>query len=248
VNPTRSPKANAAILFSHASNGVLKAVVLSHENIQANRFQVATLVAFNSRDVVVAPLPLHIPLSLTMSVLHPLFSGIKLNFYPFPQHYRIVPEIIYEMNATLFFVNEPFTSAYAHHANPECFYNLRMVFSVRDGSEKGVRQYWQEKFGIRILETWGAPEVTSILMMNTPLRNKQGTLGRFLPGVEYKLEAVPGIENGGRLWVAGPQVAQGYLLSDTPGKFHPFTNGWFDTGKIVSIDDEGFVSEYSPTN
>jgi len=62
-----------------------------------------------------------------------------------------------------------------------------------------------------------------------------------VPDVSYRLEAVTGIEKGGRLFVKGPNIMLGYLMSDNPGVLLPPPDGWHDTGDIVEVDDEGFV-------
>jgi acyl-[acyl-carrier-protein]-phospholipid O-acyltransferase/long-chain-fatty-acid--[acyl-carrier-protein] ligase len=100
---------------------------------------------------------------------------------------------------------------------------------------------WSERFGVRIFEGYGATETAPALTMNTPMFNKPGTVGRFLPGVEWRVEPVPRIDRGGRLWVRGGNIMLGYYLSDRPGELQPPPEGWYDTGDIVEVDAEGFV-------
>jgi acyl-[acyl-carrier-protein]-phospholipid O-acyltransferase/long-chain-fatty-acid--[acyl-carrier-protein] ligase len=71
---------------------------------------------------------------------------------------------------------------------------------------------------------------------------KAGTVGRLLPAIEARLDEVPGIEEGGRLYIRGPNVMAGYFLASEPGKLQPPEDGWHDTGDIVTIDDAGFVT------
>jgi acyl-[acyl-carrier-protein]-phospholipid O-acyltransferase/long-chain-fatty-acid--[acyl-carrier-protein] ligase len=77
---------------------------------------------------------------------------------------------------------------------------------------------------------------------NTPMFNKFGTVGRLLPGMTAKLEKVEGVEEGGRLYIKGPNVMLGYVHTDRPGVLDPPPEGWHDTGDIVTIDDQGFVA------
>jgi acyl-[acyl-carrier-protein]-phospholipid O-acyltransferase/long-chain-fatty-acid--[acyl-carrier-protein] ligase len=60
--------------------------------------------------------------------------------------------------------------------------------------------------------------------------------------MESRLEPVPGIEEGGRLSVRGPNVMLGYLRAENPGVLEKLPDGWHDTGDIVTIDPAGFIA------
>ena len=62
-----------------------------------------------------------------------------------------------------------------------------------------------------------------------------------MPGLEVALEDVPGIDQGGRLHVRGPNIMAGYIRNDTPGVVVPPDDGWHDTGDIATIDEDGFI-------
>lgn len=236
-----NPDGAAVVLFTSGSEGVPKGVVLSHANLQANRFQLASRVDFGSTDIVFNALPVFHSFGLTGATILPLLSGIRIFFYPSPLHYRIVPELVYETNATIVFGTDTFLSGYAKFAHPYDFYAVRYVFAGAEKLKDETRRVWSEKYGVRILEGYGATETAPVISANTPMQNRAGTVGRIMPGMNWKLEPVPGVDDGGRLVVHGPNVMKGYLLADKPGKLVPPEDGWYDTGDIVSMDDEGYL-------
>ncbi len=235
----------AVVLFTSGSEGTPKGVVLSHANLLANREQLAARVDFSAQDTILNALPLFHSFGLTAGTLLPLFSGMKTFFYPSPLHYRIVPEMAYDVNATVLFGTNTFLAGYARFAHPYDFYSVRYVFAGAEKLQDETRRVWSEKFGVRIFEGYGATETAPVLTANTPMDYAIGSVGRLMPGIEHKLEPVPGVSDGGRLYVKGPNVMLGYLLHDNPGELvTPATEhgpGWYDTGDIVSIDEAGFV-------
>jgi acyl-[acyl-carrier-protein]-phospholipid O-acyltransferase/long-chain-fatty-acid--[acyl-carrier-protein] ligase len=238
----KNPDSPAFVLFTSGSEGTPKGVVLSHANILANRYQIGARIDIGPNDVIFNALPVFHSFGLTGGTLFPMLSGAKVFFYPSPLHYRIIPELSYDANATVIFGTDTFLSGYAHYGHPYDFYSLRYAFAGAEKLKEETRKLWSEKFGVRIFEGYGATETSPILSVNTPMQSKPGTVGRLVPGIQHKLQEVPGINEGGRLHVTGPNVMLGYLMSTNPGVLIPPKDGWYDTGDIVDIDGEGYIS------
>ncbi len=236
----------AVVLFTSGSEGKPKGVALSHRALISNIAQLRAVIDLSSEDKILNALPVFHSFGLTGGALLPILSGMNLFLYPTPLHYRVIPEIAYDRNCSMMFGTNTFLANYAKHAHPYDFFRLRYVVAGAEKLADSVRELWFEKFGIRILEAYGATETAPGLAINTPMAYRSGTVGQLLPGIEYRLVAVPGIERGGMLHVRGPNLMSGYYRWDAPGQLQPPSSGagpgWYETGDVVSLDEEGFVS------
>ncbi|HEY2529506.1 MAG TPA: acyl-[ACP]--phospholipid O-acyltransferase [Xanthobacteraceae bacterium] len=230
------------ILFTSGTEGLPKGVVLSHRNLLSNVAQCAARIDFGREDKLFNALPVFHSFGFTGGVVLPLIYGVPIYLYPSPLHYRTVPELIYGVCATILFGTDTFLNGYARMANPYDFRSLRYIISGAEPVRESTRQIYLEKFGLRILEGYGVTETSPVLALNTPMFNKFGSVGRPLPGLQAKLEKVDGVDEGGRLQVKGPNVMLGYLRADRPGVLEPPPEGWHDSGDIVSVDEQGFVT------
>ena len=232
----------AVVLFTSGSEGAPKGVVLSHRNILANCAQVASVVDFNPSDRVFNAMPMFHSFGLTAATLLPLLSGVRTFFYPSPLHYRIVPELIYDTDSTICFGTDTFLTGWARFAHPYDFYSVRYIFAGAERVREETRSLYAERFGVRVLEGYGATETAPVIALNTAMHSRPGAAGRLLPGMQTRLEKVEGIAEGERLLVRGPNVMLGYYRASAPSLLEAPPGGWYDTGDIVSVDAEGFVT------
>lgn len=230
----------AVVLFTSGSEGVPKGVELTHGNLLSNIRQLLTVLDVQDDDRFFNCLPMFHSFGLTGATLLPLVRGCYSFVYPSPLHYRVVPTAFYNTDCTVMFGTNTFLNGYARKAHPYDFRNLRFLVAGAEKLQEKTAETWSKKFGVRILEGYGATECSPAITATTPMQPLAGSVGRLLPGMEARLESVPGVDDGGRLFVKGPNVMKGYLNPDANAKFLE-GDGWYDTGDIVSIDEEGFL-------
>ncbi len=249
----RNPQSTdaAVVLFTSGSEGVPKGVELSHRNILANVRQMLAITDLHDGDRIFNCLPLFHSFGLVVGTFLPLVRGMHVFLYPSPLHYRVVPAAVYESNCTVFISTNTFLNGYARKAHPYDFRSLRYLFAAAEKVQEATATLWAQKFGIRILEGYGATECAPCVSLNTPLAPRWGTVGRLLPGMDMKLEPVEGVSDdpalaatglkAGRLFVRGPNVMRGYINADANAVFNSH-GGWYDTGDIVRVDAHGSLT------
>jgi acyl-[acyl-carrier-protein]-phospholipid O-acyltransferase/long-chain-fatty-acid--[acyl-carrier-protein] ligase len=230
----------AVILFTSGSEGDPKGVELTHRNLLANIRQMLAVVDLAERDRFFNSLPLFHSFGLTVGLLLPLIRSVFSFLYLSPLHYRVVPAVVYDLRCTVFFGTNTFLAGYARKAHPYDFRSVRYLFAGAEKLQDSTTTTWMRKFGVRIIEGYGATECSPVVSANTPIHPRYGSAGQFLPGIEHKIEPVEGVAEGGRLFVRGPNIMRGYVNPEPDAKFKAL-RGWYDTGDIASVDDHGFV-------
>jgi acyl-[acyl-carrier-protein]-phospholipid O-acyltransferase / long-chain-fatty-acid--[acyl-carrier-protein] ligase len=239
LSPKSEAQNNEIILFTSGSESKPKGVILTHDNIFANIKQALTVLDLNNKDYFFNPLPMFHSYGLTIGTLLPLFSNIPVFLHPSPVQYKVIPEFIYQEGATALLSTPTFLNGYGRNAHPFMFHSLRYVITGAEKAKDELKHTWLEKFGIRILEGYGATETAPVLSINTPLYNKAGSVGQLLPGIQYHIQPVEGIQRGGTLQIKGPNLMKGYLIHDKG--FIPLED-WYDTGDVVEVDEFGFIT------
>ena len=173
----------AVILFTSGSEGMPKAVVLSHYNLLSNQAQVNTVMDFVPQDCFFNALPLFHSFGLGVGLILPVASGIRTFLYPTPLHFKQIPDMVYDTGASVIFGTDTFLSGYARHATAQDFKSLRYVIAGAEKLKASTRELWLKKHGKRIHEGYGLTETSPALSINTDAYGKEGSVGKLLPGI-----------------------------------------------------------------
>jgi acyl-[acyl-carrier-protein]-phospholipid O-acyltransferase/long-chain-fatty-acid--[acyl-carrier-protein] ligase len=239
-DPEKYAERTAIVLFTSGSEGTPKPVALSFLNVQANTAQVRTALDFYSTDVLVDVMPMFHSFGLCTGTIMPLSAGMPIAVYPTPLHYKKIPQFSYEAKGTVLLGTNTFLAGYAKNADPFDFFEIRYAICGGDKLKESTAKLWLDKFSVQVLEGYGVTECTPVVGVNKRGRNKPGSIGLALARTKTSLAPVEGIEEGGRLIVKGPNIMKGYINTD--GSIVPPPETGYDTGDIVTIDDDGFIT------
>jgi acyl-[acyl-carrier-protein]-phospholipid O-acyltransferase/long-chain-fatty-acid--[acyl-carrier-protein] ligase len=250
----RTPDSVAGVIFSSGSTGVPKGVMLSHYNLIADIDAIAQLFWIQSSDRIVGVLPFFHSFGFTVTIWFPLLAGCGVVYHPNPMDARAIGELVQRHQATLLLTTPTFCSAYTRKCSAVEFASLRYVLVGAEKLRQPVADAFREKFGVSLLEGYGCTEMSPVVAVNAPnfnggkdaqTGNKAGTVGHPLPGVAARIvdpvtfaPLPPNTE--GLLLVKGSNRMLGYL--NQPARTaEVFRDGWYITGDVALLDDEGFL-------
>ncbi|MCX7019251.1 MAG: acyl-[ACP]--phospholipid O-acyltransferase [Candidatus Sumerlaeota bacterium] len=245
----------ATVIFSSGSTGDPKGVMLSHYNILSNIEGVAQVMAVTSHDRILGVLPFFHSFGFTGTLWFPLVRGFGVVYHPNPMDARIIGGLVSKHMVTLMVATPTFMQSYIRRVAPGQFGSLRFVLAGAEKLPDRIALAFEDRFGIRPYEAYGATECSPAVAINVPgfraagfyqAGCKRAHIGHPLPGVAVSIvdpETFKPLPNGqpGLLLVKGPNVMMGYLVRPdlTSASMH---NGWYVTGDIASMDDDGFLA------
>jgi acyl-[acyl-carrier-protein]-phospholipid O-acyltransferase/long-chain-fatty-acid--[acyl-carrier-protein] ligase len=249
-----TPDSLATVVFSSGSTGVPKGVMLSHYNLISDMEAMVQVFWLTGDDRIVGVLPFFHSFGFTLTLWLPLLSGCGAVYQPNPLDAKATASIIQKHKGTFLLSTPTFCGNYLRKCSREEFASLRFVLVGAEKLREQTAREFQEKFGLGLLEGYGCTEMGPVVSVNSPdfhagrdsqLGSKPGTVGHPLPGVAVKLvdpqtgEPLPPNAEG-LLLVKGPNRMLGYLDNPTLTD-SVLRDGWYVTGDIASVDDEGFI-------
>jgi acyl-[acyl-carrier-protein]-phospholipid O-acyltransferase/long-chain-fatty-acid--[acyl-carrier-protein] ligase len=244
----------AAVLFSSGSSGSPKGVMLSHRNLISNTESVNHLFQVDETDTIAGVLPFFHSFGFTYTLWFPLLNGASAAYHPQPLDAKGLGELIRRSKATFLPASPTFCQAYVRGCSKEQFASLRHVLVGAEKLQPALAQAFEEKFGVALLEGYGATEMSPVISVNIPNRERAGVLqtgvragsvGQPVPSVAARVidrDTGEILKHGeeGLLLVKGPNRMMGYLnrQAETEAVFRA---GWYITGDIVVMDEDGFI-------
>ncbi|HNR69002.1 MAG TPA: AMP-binding protein [bacterium] len=236
---------NVVILFTSGSEKDPKGVQLTHRNIGANVNDIVTTFHLNSDDAIMSILPLFHVFGYTTNFWLPLTLGMTAVTHASPLDYKKIPGFMREEKVTMIAATPIFFGGYVREAQPGDFDSVRLMVAGADKCPDWLRDAYWQKHHIELLEGYGTTETSPVVSVNTLEANRPGSIGKTLPGVSVKIADIatgkdlpPNTE--GKIMVKGDLVMKGYF-DDIEETTLRIKDGWYDTGDMGVIDDEGYL-------
>ncbi|MBI5888746.1 MAG: MFS transporter [Deltaproteobacteria bacterium] len=245
----------ATVIFTSGSTGEPKGVMLSHRNILANTEGFSQVFhKLGRKDVLMGVLPFFHAFGFAGTLWFPLLNGFKAVYHSNPMDAKTVGEMVKKHGATALIATPAFYSAYVRNCSREEFSTVRIAISGAEKLRDGAANAFKEKFGLELLEGYGCTELSPVVAVNVPdvvhgkitqTGRRHGTVGQPIPGVAVKIVHAQSRERlyagaEGILFVKGHSVTNGYL-SDHLATGEMLEGGWYNTGDIASMDEDGFL-------
>ena len=171
---------------------VVNGKVLSGRDLTERLKQLSMVFPFNKNDVFFNTLLS--PWGIIYGTLLPILNGAKVFLYSTAENYRAVPEWCYDCGATVILGNNHLFENYAVAAHPYDFFAVKYAIAAGDKLSEQTYHLWLRKFGIRILEGYWDDNNAALLAMNSPIYNREGSLGCLLPGIDEGLASMAGLK------------------------------------------------------
>ena len=251
----KTPDDLATIIFSSGSTGDPKGVMLTHYNVASNIEQSGQVFMFDHKDCLLGVLPFFHSFGFTITLWLPAVLGVGVAYHPSPLDLTAISELVRDYRVTFLLATPTFLQAYTRRCSPEDFGSLRIVVVGAEKLPERLALAFEDRFGLRPLEGYGATECSPVVAVNTKdfrapgfrqVGAKRGHIGHPLPGISVRIvdpdtrESLP-FGTPGLLLVRGPNVMQGYL-SKPDKTAEVLHDGWYVTGDIAAEDEDGFLT------
>ncbi len=242
---TGTEEESSVILFTSGSEKDPKAVELTHKSIMHNIRTVPNRVNFTPQDVFLSNLPFFHVFGLTTTFWIPILGANTLVTQPNPLKFREACDLIKKRKISIMIGTPSFFYGYLKKSEPGDFDSVRLAITGADKLHDIVRNRYREQHNLEVYEGYGATETSPVISINPPEKNKPGSIGPPLDGVQVKIqdlktgETLPPNKQG-KIMVKGDLVMKGYYGDVEKTSLH-IKNGWYDTGDMGLLDEDGYL-------
>jgi len=233
------------IMFTSGSEKQPKGVELSHLSIGSNISSVCRFIGLTDKESITGILPAFHVFGFTTGLWLPLVSGIRVVTFGSPLEAKKIVALVKKEKVTVVVGTPFFLMNYARVASTEDFAGLHYVMSGADKTPDSLFNLYKSKYGLDIIEGYGATETSPIISANPPDAIKRGSIGLPIGGVEVKIVDVNtgeklGPNQEGKILVKGELLMKGYFndKQETDAKIE---DGWYETGDMGVFDDDGYL-------
>lgn len=247
----------AALLFTSGSSGEPKGVPLTHRNLLGNVCQFSTRLAPNNNSSILGALPLFHSFGCTVTLWFPVIEGLDLVTYPNPLETKRLGQLIEQHHITYLLATPTFLRGYMKRVKPEQLASLKLIITGAEKLPQSLADTFQKRFGHFPYEGYGLTETSPATNVNLPdpvsgeaetviPASRPGSVGHLLPGLAIRLtdpatDQSCQLHQQGIIWLKGVNIFAGYL-NDTKRTEEVLTkDGWFRTGDVGRVDEDGFL-------
>lgn len=246
----------AVLLFTSGSSGEPKGVALSHRNVLANVSQFGSRLDLPAHSSMLGCLPLFHSFGSTVTLWFPVIQGVNLVTYPSPLETKRLAELIAIHQVDVLLSTPTFMRGFMKRVDSAQLASLKLVVTGAEKLPQSLSEAFNEKFGVSPHEGYGLTETSPATNVNLPdpadreqavtiPSSRIGTVGQLLPGIAIRMTDPTTddhltINQQGMIWLKGANIFQGYL-GNPEKSAEVLVDGWFKTGDVGRVDDEGFL-------
>ena len=246
----RSPDELAALQYTGGTTGMPKGAMLTHRNLIANMLQAREAIGphlTDGEELVIAPLPVYHIYTFTVNCLFLMETGNHSLLITNP---RDLDGFIKELKGLPFSAFIGLNTLFNALCNRDDFKQLdfsKLKLTISGGMAltKAAAQRWEKTTGCPIAEGYGLTETSPIVSFNPTDSIQLGTIGKPVAGTAVKVVDADGndvaLGEPGELCVQGPQVMKGYWQREDETRDAIDEDGWFRTGDIAVLQDDGYI-------
>ena len=245
--PNVDAQDTAVVLYTSGTTSQPKGVELTYRNLRSNCIDVMLSLDMQSDQSFLDILPPFHVFGLTCNVLIPITLGASVYAIPRFNPAAVVRAVMRNRISIITAIPSMYAAILRlKSAKPDSFSSVVLAVSGGEPLAERIRTGFEEKFALTLREGYGLTETSPVLAAGSVKHHKAGSVGKPIRNVQCRIVDHDGRDlptgSDGELWVKGPGIMKGYLNRPDDTKQVIDDRGWFKTGDIARLDEDGFIS------